>query len=43
MKKENFKKSKFLSNEIAALNDEYSDITAEIVPHSWLKGLDFSR
>jgi hypothetical protein len=25
------------------LNDDYGDITTEIVPHSWLKGLDYSR
>jgi len=43
MKKENMQKSKLLSSEITSLNNEYSDITAEIVPHSWLKGLDFSR
>lgn len=36
-------KSKLLTNEIASLNDEYSDITSEIVPHSWLKGLEYSR
>ncbi len=36
-------KSKLLTNEIASLNDQYGDITAEIVPHSWLKGMDYSR
>jgi hypothetical protein len=43
MKKENLMKIKLLSNEISSLSEEYSDITSEIVPHSWLKNLDLSR
>lgn len=32
-----------LANEAALINEEYSDITSEVMPQLWFKGLDYSK